>query len=232
MFTAAQAQVSLISGQLAEIQAAKEEYKRRALEAKTAGDRAAAMEMMRGIKMCDNMAAEVRQGTTVDLSILRQPQQQSQQSQQQSQAPPPAVAEHQAQSAAAPEEADTVKVPATILESLKERMAKYGEEERKAKEAGNESKARRMGRIRKQYEEAIKLHRAGRPIPRSDLPDPPGFAPIPVTDSAPAPSPAPALVQPAAADSGPGAAATPTQATPPRQPAPAASAQAQPATSK
>ena len=230
MFTAAQAQVSLISGQLAEIQAAKEEYKRRALEAKTAGDRAAAMEMMRGIKMCDNMAAEVRQGTTVDLSILRQPQQQSQQSQQQSQAPPPAVAEHQAQSAAAPEEADTVKVPATILESLKERMAKYGEEERKAKEAGNESKARRMGRIRKQYEEAIKLHRAGRPIPRSDLPDPPGFAPIPVTDSAPAPHPA--VVQPAAADSGPGAAATPTQATPPRQPAPAAGAQAQPAKSK
>ena len=223
MFTAAQAQVSLISGQLAEIQAAKEEYKRRALEAKTAGDRAAAMEMMRGIKVCDNMAAEVRQGTTVDLSILRQPQQQSQP---QSQAPPPVVAEHQAQSAAAPEEADTVKVPATILESLKERMAKYGEEERKAKEAGNESKARRMGRIRKQYEEAIKLHRAGRPIPRSDLPDPPGFAPIPVTDSAPA------VVQPAAADSGLGATATPTQATPPRQPAPAAGAQAQPAKSK
>ena len=229
--TAAQAQVSQITGQLAELQAAKEEYKRRALEAKAAGDRAAAMEMMRGIKVCDNLAAEVRQGTTVDLSVLRQPQQQSQQQQQQSQAPPPAVAEHQAQAAAAPEE-DTVKVPATILESLKERMAKYGEEERKAKEAGNESKARRMGRIRKQYEEAIKLHRAGRPIPRSDLPDPPGFAPIPVTDSAPAPSPAPAVVQPAAADSGPGAAATPTQATPPRQPAPAAGAQAQPAKSK
>ena len=142
------------------------------------------------------------------------------------------MAEQHAQAAAAPEDADTVKVPATILESLKERMAKYGEEERKAKEAGNESKARRMGRIRKQYEEAIKLHRAGRPIPRSDLPDPPGFAPIPVTDSAPAPSPAPApaVVQPAAADSGPGA--TPTQATPPRQPAPAAGAQAQPAKSK
>ena len=231
MFTAAQAQVSQITGQLAELQAAKEEYKRRALEAKAAGDRAAAMEMMRGIKVCDNLAAEVRQGTTVDLSVLRQPQQ-SQQQQQQSQAPPPAVAEHQAQAAAAPEDADTVKVPATILESLKERMAKYGEEERKAKEAGNESKARRMGRIRKQYEEAIKLHRAGRPIPRSDLPDPPGFAPIPVTDSASAPSPAPAVVQPAAADSGPGAAATPTQATPPRQPAPAAGAQAQPAKSK
>ena len=47
-------------------------------------------------------------------------------------------------------------------------------EEAKAKEAGNSSKARRMGRIVKQYQDALKLHAAGRPIPRGDLPDPPG----------------------------------------------------------
>ena len=29
----------------------------------------------------------------------------------------------------------------------------------------------------------MKLHAAGRPIPRADLPDPPGFAPIPVSDA-------------------------------------------------
>ena len=29
----------------------------------------------------------------------------------------------------------------------------------------------------------MKLHKAGRPIPRADLPDPPGFAPIPVSDT-------------------------------------------------
>ena len=90
--------------------------------------------------------------------------------------------------------------PVSILESLQERREKYRLEESRAKEAGNESKARRMGRIRAQYEEAIKLHKAGRPIPRSDLPDPPGFAPIPLSDpappraapaSAPAPKPAP-----------------------------------------
>ena len=31
--------------------------------------------------------------------------------------------------------------------------------------------------------DAMKLHAAGRPIPRADLPDPPGFAPIPVSDA-------------------------------------------------
>ena len=100
--------------------------------------------------------------------------------------------------------------PVTILESLKERLEKYRLEETKAKEAGNESKARRMGRIRAQYEEAVRLHKAGRPIPRSDLPDPPGFAPIPVSDppapardTRPAPAPAPAPAPVAAASTKP-----------------------------
>ena len=34
-----------------------------------------------------------------------------------------------------------------------------------------------------QFQDALKLHAAGRPIPRADLPDPPGFAPIPITDT-------------------------------------------------
>ena len=32
-------------------------------------------------------------------------------------------------------------------------------------------------------QDALKLHAAGRPIPRADLPDPPGFAPIPISDT-------------------------------------------------
>ena len=86
---------------------------------------------------------------------------------------------------------------------------KFQAEERKAKQDGNGSKARRMGRICKQYQvitaflnldwcgqsgrailvddnklqDALKLHAAGRPIPRADLPDPPGFAPIPISDT-------------------------------------------------
>ena len=108
------------------------------------------------------------------------------------------------------------------MDSLKERLEKYRQEEAKAKEAGNESKARRMGRIKKQYEEAIKLHRLGRPIPRSDLPDPPGFAPIPVSDPVglKSPAPGPAVTQPKpqpgpASTAGP--APAPARAAPARQ---------------
>ena len=86
---------------------------------------------------------------------------------------------------------------------IQERRNKYAEEEKKALDSENSSKARRMGRIRKQYDDAIKLHKLGRPIPRDDLPDPPGFQPIPATDppktktpekvniKAPSPSPQP-----------------------------------------
>ena len=93
-----------------------------------------------------------------------------------------AAAEQPRETPQAELEAPTEGPPVTIMDSLMERLEKYRQEETKATEAGNDSKARRMGRIRKQYEEAVKLHKAGRPIPRSDLPDPPGFAPIPVSD--------------------------------------------------
>ncbi len=191
--------------------------------------------MIKYIKTCDSLAAEVKQGLSVDLSIIRQTP---------TTAPPQVgskelcyllIKSYTVKSASAPAEQrmdapaqvqdppeeETPHAPTTILESLRERLAKYDEEEKKALEAGNSSKARRMGRIKKQYEEAISLHMKGRPIPRADLPDPPGFAPIPVNDPAPAsrqaPSPRPAQApvassqQPQAASSG---------ATPPRQAAP------------
>ena len=96
------------------------------------------------------------------------------------------------------------------MESLRERLAKYDEEEKKALEAGNSGKARRMGRIKKQYEEAVSLHLKGRPIPRTDLPDPPGFAPIPLSDPLP-------LASRQAPSPRPGPAAASNAASPPRQ---------------
>merc|ERR1719339_143327 len=60
-------------------------------------------------------------------------------------------------------------------------------------------KPRRMARICKQYQDALRLHAAGRPIPRADLPDPPGFAPIPISDT-------PQVSAPAATPKGPAAA--------------------------
>lgn len=64
--------------------------------------------------------------------------------------------------------------PKTILEALEQRLKKFQESEEAAKRENNDSKGRRMGRIVKQYKDAIKLHKAGKPIPVDELPTPPG----------------------------------------------------------
>ena len=69
--------------------------------------------------------------------------------------------------------------PKTVLEALNQRLDRYRSDESKAKSAGDASRARRLGRICKQYEDAIKLHNAGRPIPVNELPTPPGYGPFP-----------------------------------------------------
>lgn len=79
--------------------------------------------------------------------------------------------------------------PKTVLEALQQRLEKYKSAAEQAQQEGNGSKARRMGRIQKQYEDAIKAHRAGKPIDFDELPTPPGFAPIPVGAGPPGPKP-------------------------------------------
>ncbi|CAF1013356.1 unnamed protein product [Rotaria sordida] len=77
--------------------------------------------------------------------------------------------------------------PRTVMEALQQRheeLAKRGEE---AARSGDNSKARRMERLSKQYDEAIDATRKGRPYNYSELPDLPGFAPIPVQQSKPQP---------------------------------------------
>lgn len=84
--------------------------------------------------------------------------------------------------------------PKTIMDALEQRLNKYKSEVEKATSTSNSSKARRMGRIVKQYEEAITLFKKGKPVPFDELPTPPGFAPIPVGGSSaaePAAAPAP-----------------------------------------
>ncbi|XP_063358837.1 coiled-coil and C2 domain-containing protein 1-like [Cydia amplana] len=84
--------------------------------------------------------------------------------------------------APAPDEAPALITASTMAEALKQRLAGFQELEAKAKEQGNSSKARRMGRIVKQYQDAIKLHAAGKPVPVDELPPIAGYGPIP-TDS-------------------------------------------------
>ncbi|XP_034936610.1 coiled-coil and C2 domain-containing protein 1-like isoform X2 [Chelonus insularis] len=65
-----------------------------------------------------------------------------------------------------------------IAKALQDRLEFYQKTKVTAEEQGNSSKARRYGRICKQYENAIKLHARGKPIPVDELPVPIGFPPI------------------------------------------------------
>lgn len=84
--------------------------------------------------------------------------------------------------------------PETVMEALQQRLEKYKSEIEKANETNNSGKARRMGRIVKQYEEAITAYKKGRPVIFDELPTPPGYGPIPIPTAAPVPiSPVPAI---------------------------------------
>jgi coiled-coil and C2 domain-containing protein 1 len=68
---------------------------------------------------------------------------------------------------------------AESLESaLKERLEVYRRSKTVAENEENSSKARRYGRICKQFEDALKLHSKGKPVPLGELPTPPGFPPL------------------------------------------------------
>ena len=75
---------------------------------------------------------------------------------------------------------DSIPKPKTVLEALEQRLAKYKQGMDGAKAKNESSKARRMGRIVKQYEDAIKSTKQGKPVSYGELPTPPGYPPIPV----------------------------------------------------
>lgn len=67
----------------------------------------------------------------------------------------------------------------SVLEALNQRIEKYKATEEAAKSEGNASKARRLGRIVKQYENAIDAYKHKKDFDFDSLPVPPGFPPIP-----------------------------------------------------
>ncbi|GAB1606435.1 coiled-coil and C2 domain-containing protein 1-like [Argonauta hians] len=77
----------------------------------------------------------------------------------------------------------TPDAPSSVEEALQQRMNKYKTVEEEAKKSGNGGKARRMGRIVKEYESALKLYKAGKQVNFDELPTPPGFPPIPVNNA-------------------------------------------------
>uniref|UniRef100_A0A3Q3X3Y0 Coiled-coil and C2 domain-containing protein 1B n=1 Tax=Mola mola TaxID=94237 RepID=A0A3Q3X3Y0_MOLML len=66
-----------------------------------------------------------------------------------------------------------------IYVALEQRRAKYVEASNQAKASGDDRKARMHDRIAKQYQSAIRAHKAGKLVNFEELPVPPGFPPIP-----------------------------------------------------
>ncbi|XP_045775433.1 coiled-coil and C2 domain-containing protein 1-like isoform X2 [Maniola jurtina] len=169
----------------------KEEFKAAALASKHAGDKAMALEYLKVVKQFEIVVQAYRSGQDMDLNELPTPEaiaaatrsQQKEEDQTQNSAEP--VPEP------TPEPAGLI-TASTVDEALRQRLAYFQEQESKSKEQGNSSKARRMGRIVKQYQDAIRLNAAGKPIPVEDLPTPNGYAPLPSEGPRPSPSkPAP-----------------------------------------
>uniref|UniRef100_A0A8C3TQ73 Coiled-coil and C2 domain containing 1B n=1 Tax=Catharus ustulatus TaxID=91951 RepID=A0A8C3TQ73_CATUS len=69
--------------------------------------------------------------------------------------------------------------PKTVLEALQQRLEKYRAAAAQAKASGDDRKSRMHDRIAKQYQDAIRAHKAGRKVNFSELPVPPGFPPLP-----------------------------------------------------
>ena len=213
-----------------------------ALSARKEGDKILALAALKCVKECDEVLktnGSVIPPLPTAESVPRAPEPEATQ---QTTAPPPVAAAQRQFSRDEPIQLPTnvedipppdpaafgaPPPPKTVEEALKQRLEKYTQDEAKAKAEGNASKARRLGRVCKQYKDALRLNAAGKPIPVDDLPTPFGYGPIPVGQPKPA-APAPPAAPPAAATSPQGAAvaAKPQPTAAPRAAAPAAAAAA------
>uniref|UniRef100_A0A672QFC2 Coiled-coil and C2 domain-containing protein 1B n=1 Tax=Sinocyclocheilus grahami TaxID=75366 RepID=A0A672QFC2_SINGR len=145
------------------------EYRMAALKAKQAGDIDQAKVHIKTSKGFDAAIEALEKGQPVDMSSLPPPL-----SQVTHPAPQKAIT-----SPSAPGYISGPTQPQTVLDALEQRMAKYKEAFTQAKASGDERKARMHDRIAKQYQAAIRAHKAGRPVNFDELPAPPGFPPIP-----------------------------------------------------
>ncbi|XP_052492862.1 coiled-coil and C2 domain-containing protein 1B isoform X2 [Budorcas taxicolor] len=162
------------------------EYKVAALNAKRAGDLDRARELMRVGKRFAAVLEALEKGQPVDLSAMPPSPEDLKPLPQASQAPtapsdtPPAVERmHPVMASDIPAAPVAPAEPQTVLDALQQRLNKYREAGTQARGSGDERKARMHERIAKQYQDAIRAHRAGRKVDFAELPVPPGFPPIP-----------------------------------------------------
>ncbi|XP_047444781.1 coiled-coil and C2 domain-containing protein 1B isoform X2 [Mugil cephalus] len=152
------------------------EYKMAALSAKKEGDVERAKLHFKTSKRFDAVIEALEKGQAVDLSGLPPPPGQRRNS------APVKEPSSGGQNAQVTQQVTAASVPAApkdALEALEQRRAKYVEASAQAKASGDDRKARMHDRIAKQYQSAIRAHKAGKPVDFDELPVPPGFPPIP-----------------------------------------------------
>ncbi|XP_045472005.1 coiled-coil and C2 domain-containing protein 1-like isoform X2 [Harmonia axyridis] len=147
------------------------QYKMAALKAKKSNDVQSAVSYLKTAKQFEHVMEAVQNGQAVDISQMPGPPE----------VESPKVEEKMQQSTevheSTPEE-NAQSPPASLGEALAQCVDFYKKQEEKAKSEENASKARRIGRIIKQFEQAIKQNKAGRPVAVDELPVPPGFPPL------------------------------------------------------
>uniref|UniRef100_A0A8C8DTP4 Coiled-coil and C2 domain containing 1B n=1 Tax=Oryzias sinensis TaxID=183150 RepID=A0A8C8DTP4_9TELE len=171
-------------------------YKSALQNAQTAGETSKAKRYHRGLKTLESMMAAVKTGKPINEAEIPPPVATgAPNAAPRPAAPPVPSAPEQKQPAEAEDPAGLPGVPDSTaatstaqsapsapkdaLEALEQRRAKYAEASAQAKAAGDDRKARMHDRIAKQYQSAIRAHKAGKPVNFDELPVPPGFPPIP-----------------------------------------------------
>lgn len=162
------------------------QYKLAAIQAKQGGDSDLAKQLLSVAKKLDPLVEALDRGEPVDLSTLPPP---IDAVMERSAAPPPSQSSSSPAPAAPPPAAPPVAntalpAPSSVGEALQQRMDKYKAAAEGARSRGDDRKARMHQRIVKQYQDAIKAHKAGRPVNLADLPVPPGCLPLQGSESA------------------------------------------------
>ncbi|KAJ8669868.1 hypothetical protein QAD02_001127 [Eretmocerus hayati] len=160
------------------------EYKVAALTWKKSGNQEEALKCIRIIKQFDSVIAAVSNGDAFDLSDMPpSPSLPSITSASENTHTNSKEESANQKAVEVPSNTPDVKVQAlgtaeSLEAALKERLEIYRRSKTVAETEGNASKARRYGRICKQFEDALKLHIKGKVIPIDELPTPPGFPPL------------------------------------------------------
>ncbi|XP_071771422.2 coiled-coil and C2 domain-containing protein 1A [Centroberyx gerrardi] len=155
------------------------EYKMAAFHAKQGGDTDLAKRQYLISKKLDILVEALDKGEPLDLSSLPPPPGDAVAERR---APPPPQSSSKPAAPAAPAPAQVASAdlpaPSSLAEALQQRMDKYKAAAEGAKSKGDDRKARMHQRIVKQYQDAIRAHKAGRPVNLSELPVPPGCPPL------------------------------------------------------